>query len=209
MKSRARRVQPVRHRGPGRAVSRRRPRRGACFPALAAIRGVAVASPVVDVQVRLPGRERGLRLLGIDPFRAADCNPRWPTRSTSTTRSESRLLAEDAVWLSASAATALGLRRATHSSCRWASIACGCAWRVSFRPVAIGSRSACWTSAPRNGDCVGSVDSTVSTCVSIRVPRSRPSATRFDVCCPRGSTSSRPARRPMTPCGSRARTART
>ncbi len=40
------------------------------FPRLLRVPGVAAASPVVEVQVRLPGRERNLKLLGIDPFRA-------------------------------------------------------------------------------------------------------------------------------------------
>ena len=45
------------------------------FPQLAAIPGIAVASPVIEAQARLPGRDRSLKLVGIDPFRAAKLQP--------------------------------------------------------------------------------------------------------------------------------------
>ena len=47
----------------------------ALFPALRELPGVAAASPVIEMQVRLPGRERPLKLVGIDPFRAAQMQP--------------------------------------------------------------------------------------------------------------------------------------
>src|SRR4051794_6403295 len=41
------------------------------FPKMARVPGVAAASPVIDIQVRLPGRDRvaALKVIGIDPFR--------------------------------------------------------------------------------------------------------------------------------------------
>ena len=52
----------------------RGPRSGfdeALYPRLAALAEVAVASPVVEVDARLPGRREPLRVLGLDIFRAA------------------------------------------------------------------------------------------------------------------------------------------
>src|SRR5213592_2503799 len=41
------------------------------FPRLARLPEVAVASPVLEVEARLPGRREALRILGLDLFRAA------------------------------------------------------------------------------------------------------------------------------------------
>ena len=78
------------------------------YPRLAAIPGIAVASPVVEAQARLPGRNQTLKLVGIDPFRAARLQPALATSGASTGQGQT-LLSEDAVWLSPSAAQALGL----------------------------------------------------------------------------------------------------
>ncbi len=78
------------------------------YPRLAAIPGIAVASPVVEAQARLPGRDRTLKLVGIDPFRAAQMQPALATAG-ATAAQRGGLLAEDAVWLSPAAAQALGL----------------------------------------------------------------------------------------------------
>jgi hypothetical protein len=75
------------------------------FPRLAAIPGVAVASPVIEAQARLPGRDRTLKLVGIDPFRAARLQPALVTAGASAGQDQT-LLAEDAVWLSPAAAQA-------------------------------------------------------------------------------------------------------
>ena len=78
------------------------------YPHLAMIDGVAQASPVVEVQARLPGRDRSLKLVGIDPFRAARLQPVLAS-AVATASSGSGLLAEDAVWLSPAAAESFGL----------------------------------------------------------------------------------------------------
>jgi putative ABC transport system permease protein len=78
------------------------------YPRLAAIPGIAVASPVVEAQARLPGRNQTLKLVGIDPFRAARLQPALATSGASAGQGQT-LLSEDAVWLSPSAAQALGL----------------------------------------------------------------------------------------------------
>jgi putative ABC transport system permease protein len=78
------------------------------FPQLAAIPGVAVASPVVEVQARLPGRDRSLKLIGIDPFRAMKLQPALAAAGATASQGDG-LLAEDAVWLSPAAAQALEL----------------------------------------------------------------------------------------------------
>jgi putative ABC transport system permease protein len=80
----------------------------ALYPQLVAIPGVAVVSPVVEAQARLPGRDRSLKLVGIDPFRAAKLQPALATAGATAARGDG-LLAEDAVWLSPAAAQALDL----------------------------------------------------------------------------------------------------
>jgi putative ABC transport system permease protein len=80
----------------------------ALYPRLAAVPGIAVASPVVEAQARLPGRERTLKLVGIDPFRAARLQPGLAAAGATASQGEG-LLAEDAVWLSPAAAQAFDL----------------------------------------------------------------------------------------------------
>jgi putative ABC transport system permease protein len=80
----------------------------ALYPQLAAIPGVAVASPVVEAQARLPGRDRSLKLVGIDPFRAARLQPAVAAAGATASQGDG-LLAEDAVWLSPAAAQAFDL----------------------------------------------------------------------------------------------------
>jgi putative ABC transport system permease protein len=81
----------------------------ALFPRLAQLPGVAAASPVVEVQVRLPGRDGSLRLLGIDPFRAMQMQPTLGPATAQASRAGQGLLAENSVWLSPAAAQRLGL----------------------------------------------------------------------------------------------------
>jgi len=78
------------------------------FPRLAQLEGVAAASPVVEVQARLPGRDRPLKLLGIDPFRAAHMQPALAIAGARATGGAG-LLASNAVWLSPAAAQMFGL----------------------------------------------------------------------------------------------------
>jgi putative ABC transport system permease protein len=80
----------------------------ALYPRLAAVPGIAVASPVVEAQARLPGRERTLKLVGIDPFRAARLQPGLAAAGATASQGAG-LLAEDAVWLSPAAAQAFDL----------------------------------------------------------------------------------------------------
>jgi len=78
------------------------------YPRLAAVPGVAVASPVVEAQARLPGRDRTLKLVGIDPFRAVQLQPGLAAASGTAAQGDG-LLAEDTVWLSPAAAQAFDL----------------------------------------------------------------------------------------------------
>ena len=70
--------------------------------------GIAVASPIVEAQARLAGRDRSLKLVGIDPFRAARLQPGLAAAGATASQG-SGLLAEDSVWLSPAAAQAFGL----------------------------------------------------------------------------------------------------
>ena len=79
------------------------------FPRLLRAPRVAAASPVVEVQVRLPGRERNLKLLGIDPFRALQMQPALAGAGATTERQGQGLLAENSIWLSPAAAQSLEL----------------------------------------------------------------------------------------------------
>ncbi len=81
----------------------------ALFPRIASLCGVAVASPVVELRVRLPGRERNLRLIGVDAFRALQLQPALASIGGAGQREGGGLLASDAIWLSPAAAQALDL----------------------------------------------------------------------------------------------------
>ena len=78
------------------------------YPALATLPEIAVASPVLDVRARLPGRDRTLQLLGIDPFRVRELQAPLAHLGATAVRSTG-LLAEDSIWLSPAAAEALAL----------------------------------------------------------------------------------------------------
>ncbi len=81
------------------------------FPVIARLAGVVVASPVVELQVRLPGRDRNLKLIGIDPFRAQRLQPALVTAAGPARREGQGLLMPGSLWLSPAAATALALDR--------------------------------------------------------------------------------------------------
>src|SRR5216110_1140005 len=77
------------------------------YPRLAKLPEVAVASPVLEVEARLPGRREPLRILGLDLFRAARIQPflasgDWGGRLD--------FLPPDRIFLSAAASEALGLK---------------------------------------------------------------------------------------------------
>jgi putative ABC transport system permease protein len=78
------------------------------YPRVAALRVVAVASPVVETDARIPGRREPLKFLGVDVFRAARVQPFLAKAET-----EDRLdfLRPDRIFLSAAAAEWLGLKK--------------------------------------------------------------------------------------------------
>ena len=80
----------------------------ALYPALSKLEGVAVASPVLEVEAGLGDRKSTIRLVGIDALRAAQIQPALfaddPARRFE-------LLKPDAVLLSAAAAEALSLQK--------------------------------------------------------------------------------------------------
>jgi putative ABC transport system permease protein len=80
------------------------------YPEVARIDGVAVASPVVEVAVRLAGRDEALRVLGIDPLRAAAVTPAL----IGIAEQGLDLLDPEALWLSPAAALALGVQPGEH-----------------------------------------------------------------------------------------------
>jgi putative ABC transport system permease protein len=77
------------------------------YAALARDPAVSVASPVLQLDAALPGRERSLPVLGIDALRAAAVTPALIGDAADATD----LLRPDAVFLSAAASTWLGLHR--------------------------------------------------------------------------------------------------
>jgi putative ABC transport system permease protein len=75
----------------------------ALYPQIARLPGVAVASPALELDAGIAGTERTLRITGIDILRAALLQPQLVLEDRY------ELLAPDRVFLSASAAEALGL----------------------------------------------------------------------------------------------------
>jgi len=88
----------------------RGPRTGfdeALYPRLARLPEVAVASPVIEVDVRLGGRSERLRVLGVDVFRAALVQPQL---AATTVADSLDTLRPDTIFLSPSAANGLGVK---------------------------------------------------------------------------------------------------
>ena len=77
----------------------------ALFAAIAGDQDVAVASPVVEVEARLPGRDEPLRVLGVDAFRAAAITPAL----VGTGGDRLDTLRPDRIFVSPAAAAALGI----------------------------------------------------------------------------------------------------
>jgi putative ABC transport system permease protein len=77
------------------------------YPRVARVPGVAVASPIVQIRARLPGRPDILMLQGIDILKAARMQPR---ADLPASRSRMELFAGDGVDLSPSAARHLGVQ---------------------------------------------------------------------------------------------------
>jgi putative ABC transport system permease protein len=68
---------------------------------------VAVASPVIEVDIRLGGRSERLRVLGVDVFRAALVQPQL---AATTVADSLDALRQDTIFLSPSAANGLGVK---------------------------------------------------------------------------------------------------
>jgi putative ABC transport system permease protein len=81
------------------------------YPIIARLAGVAVASPVVEVQAKLIGRRGALTLLGMDPYRSRRLQPSFATLGATMSRdgSDSEPSGLQPVFLSASAARSLDL----------------------------------------------------------------------------------------------------
>jgi putative ABC transport system permease protein len=62
------------------------------------------------MQVRLPGRDRPLKVVGIDPFRAAQLQPALVDAASTASRQGQGLLEENSVWLSPAASQMLDLQ---------------------------------------------------------------------------------------------------
>jgi len=77
------------------------------YPRLAALREVAVASPVLEVDAKLPGRREPLQILGLDIFRAARIQPFLAAGESDRLD----FLQPDRIFLSAAAAEWLGLKK--------------------------------------------------------------------------------------------------
>jgi putative ABC transport system permease protein len=77
----------------------------AIYATIAREGSVAVASPVVEVDARLPGRDETLRMLGVDAFRAAAVTPALVGQGAASLD----LLSDDRVFLSPSALAWLGV----------------------------------------------------------------------------------------------------
>jgi putative ABC transport system permease protein len=78
------------------------------YPRLAKLPEVAVASPVLEVEARLPGRREPLKILGLDVFRAARIQPFLPGGEAGDRLD---FLRPDRVFLSAAASEWLDLKR--------------------------------------------------------------------------------------------------
>ena len=77
------------------------------YARIARLPQVAVASPVLEVSAKLPGRQESLRVLGLDAFRAATMQPGLIGNAPADLL---ELLRSDAVFLSPAAADGLGVK---------------------------------------------------------------------------------------------------
>ena len=91
----------------------RGPRNGfddALFVRIAALPEIAVASPVVELQAAIPGRDATLRVLGIDPMRAVRLQPAFVAGATGM-GGAAELLDADSLWLSPAAMARFAVRK--------------------------------------------------------------------------------------------------
>jgi putative ABC transport system permease protein len=80
------------------------------YPRIARLPEVAAASPVVEVEARVPERTGALKLLGIDVFRAAPVTPNLVGRPVEARADNLDVLDPDVVFLSPAALTWLDLK---------------------------------------------------------------------------------------------------
>jgi putative ABC transport system permease protein len=95
----------------------RGPRAGfdeALYPAIARLPDIAMASPVVEVDARVAGRNEPLKLLGIDVFRVGFVTPNLVGRAENAGGGRLDWLDPDAVFLSPAALAWSGLRPGEH-----------------------------------------------------------------------------------------------
>jgi putative ABC transport system permease protein len=98
-------------------VEIRGPRAGfdeALYPAIARLPDIAMASPVVEVDARVAGRDEPLKLLGVDVFRAGLVTPNLVGRPEYAGGGRLAWLDPDAVFLSPAALAWTGLRPGGH-----------------------------------------------------------------------------------------------
>jgi putative ABC transport system permease protein len=79
------------------------------YPAVARLPGVAVASPVVEVEAKLVGRRGALTILGMDPYRSRRLQPSFATMGGTMSSEDAESSGLPAVVLSMSAARSLDL----------------------------------------------------------------------------------------------------
>lgn len=79
------------------------------YPRIARTRGVAIASPKLELEAKLAGRSGAITLLGVDPFRYRELQPAFANAATGSMPFSRTLLDTKTVLLSASAARELEL----------------------------------------------------------------------------------------------------
>lgn len=80
------------------------------YARIARLPGVAIASPVVQVQAKPAGQRAALTLLGMDAFRSRQLQPAYARLASSLARSQAGWSGQQAVHLSAAAARSLNLQ---------------------------------------------------------------------------------------------------
>jgi hypothetical protein len=188
----------------------RGPRSGfddALFASIALRPEVLAASPVVEVDASLAGREETLRVLGIDPFRALRLQPAFVAGGGANVADSAALLDARSAWLSPPAAARLGLRKGSTFRTQVASGTSTGRWRAcsTASPTPASWRSS--TSPRRNSASPASAGSRASTCDCAPVSSHAPPPRRSHPSFPRASWSRRPPPSAFAPRRSRARTA--
>ena len=84
----------------------------ALYPVIARVPGVAVVSPVIEVEAKLLGERGALTVLGMDVFQSQRLQPAFAqTRDSEEDEEEAETTELEPIFLSASAARSLGLER--------------------------------------------------------------------------------------------------